>query len=134
MTKRARSPQEKKVLSYAKDGRNTVAEARSKSHTAIAKRKASASQALRRAEKVAVSKLDPSAEERDVMAARKGRRSFRKVPDAPLSEHVGRTLSRRVSGGMNATSKNSGLLQQGKKRAQPRAAAYKGPLQGDVDG
>ncbi len=58
--KRSRSPQEKKVLSYAKDGRNTVAEARSKSRTSIAKHKALANRALRRAEVVAVAKVSQS--------------------------------------------------------------------------
>ncbi|MDR2194980.1 MAG: hypothetical protein LBE50_00035 [Gallionellaceae bacterium] len=129
MTKRVRSPQEKKVLSYAKDGRNPVAEARSKSRISIAKRKAGANQALRRAEKVAISKLEPFAEDSEVMVSRTGRRSFRKVPDAPLAEYVGRTLNRRADNGMNATSKKSDLLQQGKKRAPIRVTFYKGTLQ-----
>ena len=39
------TPQRKKALSYAKDGRNTLAEARSKAHKAIALRKAKANRA-----------------------------------------------------------------------------------------
>ena len=80
--KRSRSPQEKKVLSYAKDGRNTVAEARSKSRTSIAKHKASANRALRRAEVVAVSKADPTAEVVDVVVP------FLQHPDEVLLQRI----------------------------------------------
>lgn len=132
--KRARSPQEKKTLSYAKDGRNAVAESRAKSRVAIAKRKASASRALRRAESVATSKVDGSPDGSEVEVLRTGRRSWRKIPDAPLAEFVDRTLNRRASGGMNANGKKSAALVQGKKAARPRRTAYKGPLQNERDG
>ena len=132
--KRSRSPQEKKVLSYAKDGRNTVAEARSKSRTSIAKHKALANRALRRAEVVAVAKVDPAAEVADVAVPRTGRKSWRKIPDAPLADYVGRTLNRRSARGMNGTSKKSELLKQGKKTAALRSTSFKGPLQGGNDG
>lgn len=132
--KRTLSPQEKKVLSYAKDGRNTVAEARTKSRSSIAKRKAAANRALRRAEVVAVSKMDPTTEVVDVAVPRTGRKSWRKIADAPLAEYVGRTLSRRSSLGMNNTSKRSELLKRGKKSAERRSMAFKGPLQSDNDG
>lgn len=128
--KRDRTPQEKKVLSYAKDGRNTLAESRAKSRTAIAKRKASATRALRRAETVATSQASTSVEEREVVVSRNGRRSWQKVPDAPLAEFVGRTLNRRTTGGMNEEDKKSALLEQGKRFARPRSVGYKGPLQG----
>lgn len=128
--KRDRSPQEKKALSYAKDGRNTVAESRAKSRTAIAKRKASASRALRRAETVATSQASTSADDREVVVSRIGRRSWQKIPDAPLAEFVGRTLNRRTTGGMNGDDKKSTLLVQGKRSARPRRTGYKGPLQG----
>jgi hypothetical protein len=36
--KRELTPQEKKLLSYAKDGRNTFAESRGRAHRAIARR------------------------------------------------------------------------------------------------
>ena len=120
--KRRLSPQEKKVLSYSKDGRNTFAEARSKSRKAIAKHKALANRALRRAEKVAVTSADP-------FISRTGRRSWRKIPDAPLGEYVGRTLNRRDAGGMNKQPKSSALLKAGRKAATPRPSEFKGPLQ-----
>jgi hypothetical protein len=132
--KHTRSPQDKKALSYAKDGRNTVAESRSKSRTAIAKRKASANRALRRAETVATSKMNQSADGAELEVTRTGRRSWRKIPDAPLAEYVDRTLERRTAGRMNSVSKSSQLLVRGKKAARPRRTAYKGPLQGSSDG
>ena len=132
--KRHQSPQEKKVLSYVKDGRNTVAESRSKSRTAIAKRKASASRALRRAETVATSKLSGLNEEVELEVARTGRRSWRKIPDAPLAEYVSRTLERRFTTQMNASSKSSPLMNGARKAASPRRASYKGPLQGGGNG
>jgi len=127
--KRPRSPQEKKTLSYSKDGRNTVAESRAKARTAIAKRKASASRALRRAETVATSKIRTLGGEAEVEVSRTGRRSWQKVPDAPLAEFVGRTLNRRASGRMNRGDKKSALLEQGRRTAKPRRVGYKGPLQ-----
>jgi hypothetical protein len=129
--KRNRTPQEKKILSYAKDGRNTVAEARSKSRVSIAKHKAAANRALRRAEVVAVSKVDPAAEVVDVVVERTGRKSWRKIPDAPLAEYVGRTLNRRSSHGMTGAPKQSELLKKGRKGAKPRPLSFKGPLQND---
>jgi hypothetical protein len=127
--KRVRSPQEKKALSYAKDGRNTFAEARAKSRSTVAKRKASASRALRRAETIATSKVAGSTDGGEIEVLRTGRREWRKIPDAPLAEFVDRTLIRRTRGGMNQTGKQSVLLEKAKKAAKPRRASYKGPLQ-----
>ena len=94
--KRSFTPQKKKVLSYAKDGRNTVAESRSRANKAITKRKAKASRALRRAESVvsADARRDPDA---DVFVARARRKSWRKVPDAPLAEFVAARLRNRAA-------------------------------------
>ena len=124
-----RSPQEKKALSYARDGRNTFAESRSKGRAAVAKRKAGASRALRRAETVATTRLAGSPEEADLTVTRTGRRSWRKIPDAPLAEYVDRTLIRRAGNRMNTAAKSSPLLKTARKAARPRVSVYKGPLQ-----
>lgn len=92
--KRSRTPQEKKDLSYAKDGRNIVAEMRSIAHKAISKRKAAANQALRRAQTVATIKASKN-EQVESVIPRTGRRSFRKVPDVPLADFVATKLERR---------------------------------------
>src|SRR5687768_10174748 len=115
MPRESRTPQEKKELSYAKDGRNTFAESRSKAHKAIARRKARANRAFRRAEARALA-VPPEADA-DVFVARVGRRSWKKIPDAPLGEYVAARLESREAGGMNATAKQSGTLAAGRKRA-----------------
>lgn len=131
--KRVRTPQEKKLLSYSKDGRNTVAEARSKSRKAIAKRKAMANRALRHAESAAVAKIDQLGEDVEVTVARSGRKSWKKISDAPLGEYVARTLNRRAGRGMNPGTRSSALLKKGRKKAAVRDMAFKGPLQNDSD-
>lgn len=124
-----RSPQEKKVLSYARDGRSTFAESCSKGRAAVAKRKVRASRALRRAETVATTRAAGSPEEADLTVTRTGRRSWRKIPDAPLAEYVDWTLARRAGNRMNTASKSSQLLRTAKKAARPHPSVYKGPLQ-----
>ncbi len=44
--------------------------------------------------------------------ARIGRKSWRKQPDAPLTEYVGRILERRALSGMNISDKRSGLARK----------------------
>jgi hypothetical protein len=119
MPKRTRTPQEKKELSYAKDGRNTFAESRGKAHKAIALRRAKAHRAFRRAEARALAGAAEQADA-DVFVARIGRRSFHKLPDAPLGEYVALRLESREIGEMNADDKRSGLLAAGRKRAVVR--------------
>jgi len=126
--KRSRTPVEKKALSYANDRRNTVAESRSKAHSAISKRKVGANQALRRAQKVAVAKAGAD-EGEDAFVARVGRKSFQKIPDAPLSEYVSARLKGRQTSGMNKTSKESGTLKSVRKQNAGRPIQLKGSLQ-----
>ena len=91
MAKRRRSPEEKKLLSYAKDGRNVVAEAPSIAHRAITKRKKGANQALRREVHTTLTselRNAPDVESVDAFVPRVGRKSWRKTPDIPLGEYV----------------------------------------------
>ncbi|HEX2076168.1 MAG TPA: hypothetical protein VHG08_00615 [Longimicrobium sp.] len=126
MPKRSRTPQEKKELSYAKDGRNTYGESRRQSIKAIARRKSKANRAFRRAETQALAAV-PEADA-DVFVARAGRRSWQKIPDAPLGEYVAMRLESREAEGMNATGKQSGTLAAGRKRARVRTFCVMGGL------
>jgi hypothetical protein len=113
MAKRKRSPQEKKVLSYTKDRRNTFAEMRSIAHRAISKRKAMANQALRAATRKTVTKqvqtaADPEAI--DVFVPRTGSRSWRKSPDAPLANYLESKIESRPRRGNSSRAKASPLL------------------------
>jgi hypothetical protein len=122
------TPQSKKSLSYAKDGRNTIAEARSIARKAIKKRKAKANRALRRAEKIATVNAARSGEA-DAYVARDGRGSWRKVPDAPLAEYVSARLSVRHSTGMNEVRRENAVSEKGRKSAKIRPKVLKGSLQ-----
>jgi hypothetical protein len=124
--KRPTNPQEKKLLSYAKDGRNTVAESRSIAHKTVAKRKATANRALRRAEAVASAEAVRSPEDSDGFVARIGRKSWQKIPDAPLGEFVAARLRNRKARGMNDSEKASTLLDQGRSAARKRPFVLNG--------
>lgn len=125
--KRELTPQEKKLLSYAKDGRNTFAESRGIAHKAIARRKAKANRAFRRAESRAL--LSALGGGGDVFVARVRRKSWKKLPDAPLGVYVAARLGRRADDEMNAVDKGSDLVTAGLKRAKVRRFMLKGPLQ-----
>jgi hypothetical protein len=126
MMKRSLTPQEKKLLSYAKDGRNTVAESRRIAHKAIARRKSKANRALRRAQSQVLATAP--APDADVFIARSGRRSWRKLPDAPLGEYVAARLGVRESIGMNRPHVAGPLLRAGRKRAKVRKFWLMGSL------
>lgn len=125
--KRRQTAREKKLLSYAKDGRNTFAESRGIAHKAIARRKAKANRSFRHAESRALQSA--LAGEDDVFVARVRRRSWQKLPDAPLGVYVAARLGRRADDGMNAADKASDLVTAGLKRAKVRRFMLKGPLQ-----
>src|SRR5438552_3637604 len=95
------TPQEKKALSYIKDGRNTVAESRSAANKAISKRKAKANRAYRRALTIKLDQEVSTSEELDTFVARTGRKSFKKTADTPLAIYVSARLDVRLERGMN---------------------------------
>jgi hypothetical protein len=127
MTKRTRTPQEKKELSYAKDGRNLRAESRSKAHKAISRRKAKANRAFRREEKLATSAATAPGVD-DVFVARISRRSWKKIPDVPLGDYVARRLETREKRGMNTGHKQSHTLASGIQRVRRRVDFLLGGL------
>jgi len=120
------SPQDKKVLSYSKDGRNTVAESRGKAHKAIAIRKAAANRALRRAESIVADEATRDPEHVDVFVARVGRKSWRKIPDSPLAEYVDARLKNRNARGMNKFRKSASLLEEGRAISAARPIVLNG--------
>ncbi|MFC5459862.1 hypothetical protein [Massilia niabensis] len=131
--KRFLTPQEKKVLRYEKDRRNTVAESRSLSRKAIATRKTLASRSLRHAQNVATARSAVVLDEADPVVRKTGKNSWQKIPDAPLADYVGRTLKFRSLKGMNAPQQMSVLLRKARRNLVPRPKRFKGPLQNDME-
>ena len=131
--KRFLTPQEKKVLRYKKDRRNTFAESRSSSRKAIASRKALASRSLRHAQNVALTRSLALLDDADPIARKTGTNSWRKIPDSPLADYVGRKLKFRAMRGMNKPQQVSALLRKARQKLVPREKRFKGPLQEDVD-
>lgn len=127
--KRERTPQEKKLLSYAKDGRNTRAECPRTARKAIARRKAKANRALRRAESVVLRAAAEPDTDADIHVPRIGRHSWKKTPDVSLGDYLASRLMRRVERGMNNGPKAGPLLVAGRKRARVRVTSFKGSLQ-----
>ncbi len=108
--KKRRTPQEKKLLSYEKDCRNTYGERGSHSRHAITLQKAITRRSDRhRANKVlqnVESDLVDSLEQAELkVKAVVPRRAWQKYADSPLGEVVKRKLERREERGMNATTK-----------------------------
>lgn len=131
--KRFLTPQEKKVLRYTKDRRNAYAEARAVSRKAIAKRKALSSRSLRHAENAAATKAVAGGANADPVVRPTKKNSWRKIPDVPLANFVGRRLQFRFLKGTNLSHQASVLLRKARRNVEPRPKSYKGPLQHDLD-
>ena len=114
------TPQQKKLYSYAKDGRNGRAECRSAANKAISKRKAKASRAFRRAQTVALAQDDET-------VGRADRKSFEKLPDIPLAVYVRIRLAQRQR------IKDQSLMEAGRKAAKVRRLVMDGHLQDQRD-
>ena len=129
--KRKLTPQDKKILSYAKDGRNTFAESRSIANKAISNKKSQANQSYRQAIEVKLQEaLKTGADDNvDIFIPKIGRKRFKKIPDAPLAVYVEARLAVRTERKMNDEEKTSSLLQAGKAKARSRPYLMKGSLQ-----
>ncbi len=88
MEKKRSTPQEKKVRSYQKDRRNAYGENDKSSRKAIRKRKAQGNRVLRRQETQVLGRADEDPEAAAEAIGAVKRRSWRKVPDRPLAEHI----------------------------------------------
>lgn len=127
--KRFLTPQEKKLLRYEKDRRNTVGESRARSRKAIATRKALTNRSLRHAQNIATGRLAGVIDEANPVVRKTAKNSWRKIPDAPLAEYVGRTLQFRFLTSGNPSAPVSALLRKARRQLVPRPQQFKGPLQ-----
>ena len=119
MTRRKRSPQEDKVLSYAKDGRNTYGENDKSSRKAIRFRKRWVNGTYRSQVHDALGSAarDPDEIADAVNAVQ--RRRWRKAPDTPLGSVVdGKVRARR--GGEDGESPVRDRLRKQARRRSPR--------------
>lgn len=109
--KKSPSPQEKKLLSYKKDRRNTYGERGSHSRHAIAAHKARDHRAYRRQANQILSGNEVHRadllEEVDVKVKSVRESSWRKSPDEPLGKVVERKLERRKDRRINASMKKT---------------------------
>lgn len=87
MPKRRLTPQEKKILSYAKDCRNTYGENDKSSRKAIPRRKQQQNQNERRIMKANLKKTIDGAEDVSLDRPKKG--GWKKQPDAALGSRLG---------------------------------------------
>jgi hypothetical protein len=99
-----RSPQEKKRLSYLKDGRNNYGENDKSSRRSIRTRKRSVNSANRRREHLVLaeyrgSSVPSEADQVEQALHRRRLKSWRKFPDAPLGAVVIGSLKQRVKAG-----------------------------------
>ncbi len=103
MQNRVKTPQEKKVLSYAKDRRNTYGENVKSSRTSIRQNKRLVNRANRHGlnqtlAQAANEQLLEKQEKIENAALGKRLKSWRKFPDEPLGEIVQKKVERRLSG------------------------------------
>ena len=116
------TPQEKKLLSYVKDTRNTYGES-SRSRVSIAKNKTYEHQILRHGQKLILKQiLKVQSEEIEIVEAEMKsvkRRRWRKCPDTPLGAVVSGKLKNLEFGGAKIESKRTRVLKTAKKRWKP---------------
>ncbi|WP_157963506.1 hypothetical protein [Actinocorallia populi] len=130
---RRRSPQEKKRLSYARDRRNDYGENDKSSRSAVRLNKRFPHRAnrvlVRQDLRTASGILDPdrgSAAESTLLARRP--KSWRKVPDRSLGDHVEAALARRISKEKADTSSRHRLAEVRAQRRSHRRRAGKATL------
>ena len=113
--KRKRSPQEKKVLSYAKDRRNGYGENDKSSRKAIRVRKRAPHRANRRRSGQI---LDAARGAGDVAERLEGRRpkSWRKFGDGALGQVVQERLERRAREGIDEPARNAARIRRVRRR------------------
>lgn len=98
--KRARSPQEKKRLSYSKDRRNTFGEPPHAARKSVPKRRSTRSRGIRHAVRQAIDSHDDAESRLDrTMGKNHTRWRWKKSPDSPLGEVVRRKRERRRATG-----------------------------------
>jgi hypothetical protein len=100
----AKSPQEKKVLSYAKDRRNGYGDNAKASRKAIPRRKAIENRGNRRKVAQSLSEIERLDDAAAAVAESSARHDidrvggWKKEPDIPLAKHLERRWKRRIKG------------------------------------
>jgi len=124
MERKRKTPQEKKLLSYVKDTRNTYGES-SRSRFAIAKRKTFHHQALRHEQKLILNKtIKVIDEEIDLIESKvksvKPKR-WRKCADSPLGEIISDKVEELNTIEIVKNLRSRRILQMAKKRWKPKS-------------
>jgi hypothetical protein len=87
-----KTPQEKKLSAYVRDGRNLVAESRSIAHRAISKRKTWVNKSFRKAANQALASSlslgEESLDQAELASSQVEKHEWRKQPDVPLATYV----------------------------------------------
>jgi len=104
MTKRRLTPQEKKILSYAKDCRNGYGENDKASRKAIPRRKQQQNQNERRVMKANLKRNIDGNE--DVSLARPKKGGWQKLPDTPLGQRLDLRRNRRMTSELRKEAKS----------------------------
>jgi hypothetical protein len=116
-----RSPQEKKRLSYARDGRNNYGENDKGSRSSIRTRKRALNSANRRREHLVLAEFRGAAVPREADLIEQGLhrrrpKSWRKSPDTPLGVEVIGGLMRRVEVGMDDAARTAERIGRARRR------------------
>lgn len=123
MNRKQLTPQEKKLLTYLKDTRNTYGESRARSRFAIAKRKAIGHQAMRHEQKLILNEtLKAPNEEIEIIESKMKSvepKRWRKYPDKPLGKFVAGQLEKRY--GDQSTKKQRRILKKAKNRTPAKS-------------
>ncbi len=124
MKRKILTPQEKKLLSYLKDTRNTYGESGARSRFSIARNKVYGNQALRHGQKLVLKQiLKVTKEEIKIVEAKMKSvepRRWRKWADSPLGELISDKLKDREVCGASIELKRIRILKRAKKRWKPK--------------
>ena len=114
------TPQDKKIFSYTRDGRNMYGESRRPSQRAVARRKAQVNRANRRAVDQLLTSQHTTdhdeAEMLDLRLVKVRHKRWRKVPDEALATYVATQAQSRWLQGSTKEWRNSRLQHQAKQR------------------
>jgi hypothetical protein len=116
-----RTPAEKKVLSYQKDGRNTYGETGARSRYSIRRRKAGVNRAYRHAVREELSRAARNDDLGEEPSGEVTRRRWTKRPDEPLGAVVRRKLARRERTGISGDRPEESRNQQEAKRRRSQS-------------
>lgn len=123
--KRIISPQEKKIHSYVRDGRNMYGESRTSAIKSIGQRKSIVNRHFRRTITTQIRAAKDCIDANEVTEAVQAvaRKQWRKVPDRPLVEYVESNLKRRSYTNVHQPAGANTLVQEAKKRLCKRRAS-----------